>query len=191
MGLTKEEAAKILDVKVDDEPDAMKKVPQISFKAASRQKPRRPEANEKFQRIAEAHKCLTDPNYVADETGMSEEELTAPSLEAADHPTHESGLLHRYEVMYAQFKMMCKMSGIPAPPPELMKAMMAGSVKGCHGRLRRRRPASQGADGERDEGLRRRRGGPGRDDEAGRSVIFNSTGSARVGLHAIEPIAKV
>ena len=34
-----------------------------------------PEATQKFQRIAEAHKCLTDPNYVADETGMSEEEL--------------------------------------------------------------------------------------------------------------------
>ena len=41
--------------------------------------------------------------------------------------------LHRYEVMYAQFKMMCKMSGIPAPPPELMKAMMAGSVKDAMG----------------------------------------------------------
>ena len=38
-----------------------------------------------------------------------------------------------YEVMYAQFKMMCKMSGIPAPPPELMKAMMAGSVKDAMG----------------------------------------------------------
>ena len=35
--------------------------------------------------------------------------------------------------MYAQFKMMCKMSGIPAPPPELMKAMMAGSVKDAMG----------------------------------------------------------
>ena len=35
--------------------------------------------------------------------------------------------------MYSQFKMMCKMSGIPAPPPELMKAMMAGSVKDAMG----------------------------------------------------------
>ena len=64
-----------------------------------------------------------------------------------------------YEVMYAQFKMMCKMSGIPAPPPELMKAMMAGSVKDAHGDSDDDRPASQGADGERDEGLRGRRGG--------------------------------
>jgi len=101
---------------------------------------------------AEAHKCLTDPNYVADETGMSEEELKREmevmsrgraqikvhhgfvSLGISQQTTRLTNrFLHRYEVMYSQFKMMCKMSGIPAPPPELMKAMMAGSVKDAMG----------------------------------------------------------
>ena len=121
MGLTKEEAAKILDVKVDDEPDAIKKkYRKLALKLHPDKNRDDPEATQKFQRIAEAHKCLTDPNYVADETGMSEEELK-----------REMEVM--YEVMYAQFKMMCKMSGIPAPPPELMKAMMAGSVKDAMG----------------------------------------------------------
>ena len=121
MGLTKEEAAKILDVNVDDEPDAIKKkYRKLALKLHPDKNRDDPEATQKFQRIAEAHKCLTDPNYVADETGMSEEELK-----------REMEVM--YEVMYAQFKMMCKMSGIPAPPPELMKAMMAGSVKDAMG----------------------------------------------------------
>ena len=30
--------------------------------------------------------------------------------------------------MYEEFKAMCQMSGIPAPPPELARAMMMGSV---------------------------------------------------------------
>ena len=121
MGLTKEEAAKILDVKVDDDPDAIKKkYRKLALKLHPDKNRDDPEATQKFQRIAEAHKCLTDPNYVADETGMSEEEL-------------KKEMEVMYEVMYAQFKMMCKMSGIPAPPPELMKAMMAGSVKDAMG----------------------------------------------------------
>ena len=121
MGLTKEEAAKILDVNVDDEPDAIKKkYRKLALKLHPDKNRDDPEATQKFQRIAEAHKCLTDPNYVADETGMSEEDLR-----------REMDVM--YEVMYAQFKMMCKMSGIPAPPPELMKAMMAGSVKDAMG----------------------------------------------------------
>ena len=121
MGLTKEEAAKILDVNVDDDADAIKKkYRKLALKLHPDKNRDDPEATQKFQRIAEAHKCLTDPNYVADETGMSEEDLRK-----------EMDLM--YEVMYAQFKMMCKMSGIPAPPPELMKAMMAGSVKDAMG----------------------------------------------------------
>ena len=76
MGLTKEEAAKILDVNVDDEPDAIKKkYRKLALKLHPDKNRDDPEATQKFQRIAEAHKCLTDPNYVADETGMSEEEL--------------------------------------------------------------------------------------------------------------------
>ena len=121
MGLTKEEAAKILDVNVDDDADAIKKkYRKLALKLHPDKNRDDPEATQKFQRIAEAHKCLTDPNYVADETGMSEEEL-------------KKEMEVMYEVMYAQFKMMCKMSGIPAPPPELMKAMMAGSVKDAMG----------------------------------------------------------
>ena len=76
MGLTKEEAAKILDVKVDDDADAIKKkYRKLALKLHPDKNRDDPEATQKFQRIAEAHKCLTDPNYVADETGMSEEEL--------------------------------------------------------------------------------------------------------------------
>ena len=121
MGLTKEEAAKILDCAVDDDADAIKKkYRKLALKLHPDKNRDDPEATQKFQRVAEAHKCLTDPNYVADETGMSEEELK-----------REMEVM--YEVMYAQFKMMCKMSGIPAPPPELMKAMMAGSVKDAMG----------------------------------------------------------
>ena len=76
MGLTKEEAAKILDVNVDDDADAIKKkYRKLALKLHPDKNRDDPEATQKFQRVAEAHKCLTDPNYVADETGMSEEEL--------------------------------------------------------------------------------------------------------------------
>lgn len=116
MGLTKDEAAKILDCNVDDDAGSIKKkYHKLALKLHPDKNKEDPDATAKFQRIAEAHKCLTDPNYVADETGMTEEELKK-EMEAM------------YNVMYAQFKMMCKMSGIPAPPPALMRAMMAGSV---------------------------------------------------------------
>ena len=61
---------------VDDDADAIKKkYRKLALKLHPDKNRDDPEATQKFQRIAEAHKCLTDPNYVADETGMSEEEL--------------------------------------------------------------------------------------------------------------------
>ena len=55
MGLTKEEAAKILDVNVDDEPDAIKKkYRKLALKLHPDKNRDDPEATQKFQRIAEA-----------------------------------------------------------------------------------------------------------------------------------------
>lgn len=69
-----------------------------------------PQAHAKFQRVAEAYKCLSDPNY-ANEGCLTDEELR-----------HEMEAM--YEEMYAQFCAMCEASGIPSPPPELARAMM-------------------------------------------------------------------
>ena len=116
MGVTKEEAAKLLDVAPSDTPDMIKKkYRKLALKTHPDKHPNDPDATAKFQRVAEAYKCLTDPNYVADETGITEEELRK-EMEVM------------YEEMYRQFKMMCRMSGIPAPPPELARAMMMGGV---------------------------------------------------------------
>ncbi|KAH8070715.1 helicase [Aureococcus anophagefferens] len=99
----------------DDDEAIKKKYRKLALKNHPDKNPDDPKATEKFQKIAEAYKCLTDPNYIEEETGITEEELRA-EMEAM------------YEEMYRQFKVMCKMSGIPAPPPELARAMMMGGV---------------------------------------------------------------
>ena len=63
MGLTKEEAAKILDVNVDDDPDAIKKVPESSRSSCTPTKTATTPRRRRSSSAREAHKCLTDPNY--------------------------------------------------------------------------------------------------------------------------------
>ena len=64
MGLTKEEAAKILDVNVDEEPDAIKKkYRKLALKLHPDKNRDDPEATQKFQRIAEAHIGLRTLRY--------------------------------------------------------------------------------------------------------------------------------
>ena len=116
MGVSKDEARALLSVAPGDDDEAIKKkYRKLALKNHPDKNPDDPKATEKFQKIAEAYKCLTDPNYIEEETGITEEELRA-EMEAM------------YEEMYRQFKVMCKMSGIPAPPPELARAMMMGGV---------------------------------------------------------------
>ncbi|KAJ1462196.1 DnaJ domain-containing protein, partial [Pelagophyceae sp. CCMP2097] len=63
MGVSKDEAAKLLGVKVNDAAEVVKKAYR---KAALKTHPDKntadPEAKAKFQKVAEAYKCLTDPN---------------------------------------------------------------------------------------------------------------------------------
>ena len=67
MGLTKEEAAKILDVNVDDEPDAIKKkYRKLALKLHPDKNRDDPEAKEKFQKLNEANAVLSDPKKKAE-----------------------------------------------------------------------------------------------------------------------------
>ncbi|KAJ8600255.1 hypothetical protein CTAYLR_002005 [Chrysophaeum taylorii] len=111
MGIGKDEACELLGVPACAPPEAIKKAYKRAALATHPDKNPDPQAKAKFQRVAEAYKCLTDPNYVAETTGISEEELRREMEEV-------------YEEMYAQFKSMCAATGIPAPPPELARAMM-------------------------------------------------------------------
>ena len=117
--MKKEEARDILGVSSDQSSveEIRKAYKKKALATHPDKNPNDPDAKSKFQKVSEAYKCLTDPNYVAEEGlgDVSEEELFNMFNEM---------FYDMFDSMAEEFGQMADGTDIPPPPPEFIKAFL-------------------------------------------------------------------
>ena len=117
--MKKEEAREILGISSDQSSveEIRKAYKKKALATHPDKNPNDPDAKSKFQKVSEAYKCLTDPNYVAEEGlgDVSEEDLFNMFNEM---------FYDMFDSMAEEFGQMADGTDIPPPPPEFIKAFL-------------------------------------------------------------------